>query len=308
MICFSRFLCGALAVFAIAFATAGCAHVADTSYMMKMSNETSRRGAEAFASGDREQALERFREALRIDRSIDNRGGEMLDLINLGRVYTSLGRYAEATDFLNGAIALGVKARDYALLSDAHAAFAKAEYLAGHGGTALDYIEDALQIDEGIGLRSGSKLNLKGLIYIDAGRHAEAAVIINEALEISSSLGDALEAANSYRALGDLNSSRGLSVDALGFYERAYKIDHPLGDSQKIATDLSRMADLHLALGERTKAAFLFERSYVISFNSGHRDDAVGMLDKVIGVYTGLGETGKAAFYQKVKDGFSAGK
>ncbi len=308
MICFSRFLCGALAVFAIAFATAGCAHVADTPYMMKMSNETSRRGAEAFASGDREQALERFREALRIDRSIDNRGGEMLDLINLGRVYTSLGRYAEATDFLNGAITLGVKTRDYALLSDAHAAFAKAEYLAGHGGTALDYIEDALQIDEGIGLRSGSKLNLKGLIYIDAGRHAEAAVIINEALEISSSLGDALEAANSYRALGDLNSSRGLSVDALGFYERAYKIDHPSGDSQKIASDLSRMADLHLALGERTKAAFLFERSYVISFNSGHRDDAVGMLDKVIGVYADLGETGKAAFYQKVKDGFNAGK
>src|SRR3990170_5741404 len=122
--------------------------------MMKMSNETSRRGAEAFASGDREQALERFREALRIDRSINNRGGEMLDLINLGRVYTSLGRYADATDFLSTAVTLGVKTRDHALLSEAHAAFANAEYLAGHDGTALDNIEDALQIDEGTGIRS----------------------------------------------------------------------------------------------------------------------------------------------------------
>ena len=302
------FLCGALAVFAIALATAGCAHVADSSYMMKMSDESSRRGAEAFASGDRELALERFREALRIDRSIDNHDGEMLDLINLGRVYTSLGRYAEATDFLNGAVTLGVKTRDYALLSDAHAAFARAEYLAGHSGTALDNIEDALQIDSGLGLRSGSKLNLKGLIYIEAGRHAEAAAIINEALEINSSNNDTLETANSYRALGDLNSSRGLFADALGFYEKAYRIDHPSGDSHKIAGDLARMAELHLALGERTKAAVLFERSYVVSFNSGQRDNAVGVLDKMIDVYTGLGETGKAVFYQKVKDGLSAGK
>jgi len=284
----------------------GCAHRADTSYMMKMSGEISRRGSEAFASGDREQALERFMEALRLDRSIDNHKGEMLDLINLGRVYTSLGRYAEATDFLNEAISLGVEMRDSALLSEAHAAFAKAEQLAGHGGTALDHIEEALQIDSGIGLRPASRLNLKGLLLIEAGRDAEAAGTIHEALKISSSNGDIMEKANSYRALGDLNSSRGLNAEALGYYEKAYAIDHPDGDTQKIAADLARMAELNLILGERAKAAVLFERSYLVSFNSGQRDDAVGTLDKMIGVYTDLGETGKAAFYRKVKDGFNS--
>lgn len=303
-----RFLCGALAVLATAFVLSGCAHKADTSYIMKMADETRRRGAEALASGDREQALERFMEALRIDRSMNNRGGELSDLISLGRLYTSLGRYAEAIDFLNEAVTLGVKTRDHALLSDAHAAFARAEYHAGHSGTALDHIEDALQIDDGLGLRSGSKLNLKGLIFIEAGRSAEADDIINEALEINSAAGDTLETADSYRALGDLYASKGLPADALEFYEKAYRMDHPAGDSQRIAADLARMAELHLFLGDRGKAAFLFERSYVISFNNGQRNDAAGMLDRVIDVYTALGDTGKAAFYRKVKDGFNASR
>lgn len=297
---------GAAAVLAAAILVAGCADFTDISYMERMSNESSRRGAEAFASGDSSQALERFREALRIDRSIENRGAELHDLMNLGRVYTSMGRFSEATDFLNEAITLGVNTRESGMLSEAHEAFASAEYLAGNAGTALDHIDEAIQIDSGMGVRSGAKLNIKGMIYTEAGRRGEAAGILKEALEINSSEGDKLETANSYRALGDLFSADGLRADALGYYRKAYEMDLQEGDSRKISGDLVRMAEILLSLGDKAKAAFLFERSYVVGFNSGRRGSPE-VLDKVIGVYSELGESAKAAFYQKVKDGIGAG-
>ncbi|MDP2690133.1 MAG: tetratricopeptide repeat protein [Deltaproteobacteria bacterium] len=280
----------------------GCAHHPDRPYMMSKSVESRGLGAEAYASGELERALEKFREALRIDRSIDNRSGEMLDLINLGRVYISLGKYREATDFLNEAVTLGVVTGDERNLSEAHATFAKAEYLSGQTGTALDHMEESLQIDGRMGYKSASRLNLKGFIYIDSGRYDEAGEIIKEALRINAAEGDAVEAANSYRALGEISGARGMSGEALAFFEKAYEIDLAAGDPRKIAHGLGRMAELNLKDGRREKALFLFERYYVVSFNSGQRESTLDALGRLIDLYMDMGETGKAVFYQKVKD------
>jgi len=294
-------------VFVFLVAAAGCANLADTSYMMRMSGESSQRGEEALAAGDSSVALERFKEALRIDRSMVNRKGELADLINLGRANISLGRYSEATGFLNEAIMVAVEISDNGRLSEAHAVFARAEYMAGYTAAALDHIEEALQIDKGIGVRSGAKLTLKGLILTGEGRFAEAQNAIDEALSINTAAHDAARTADSYRAYGKLYTARKKAAEALEYYEKAYGMDHTGTDPVTVASDLAAMAELNLSLGERARAAQLFERSYVVSFNSGRRDDAAIVLDRVIGVYTELGDANKAAFYRKVKDGVYGG-
>ncbi|MFQ5735266.1 MAG: tetratricopeptide repeat protein [Thermodesulfobacteriota bacterium] len=298
-------------VFAVALAGAGlfagCAHIrADRPFMLSMSEGASRDGAEAFASGARERALDKFREALRIDRSIDNRSGEMRDLVNIGRVYTALGRYVAAADFLNSAVRLGEVTKDEANLSEAYATFAKVEYLSGRTGPALDYMEESLQIDSRLGYKSGARLNLLGYIYIDCGRHAQAREVLGTALRINTDAGDTLEQANSYRALGDTSVAGGDAEEAFDYYEKAYRLDASAGVPDKIAHDLRKLAELNLKTGRRIKALFLFERYYVVSSNSGSRSNTMEALDRLISVCRELGDNEKALFYQGIKDGLDA--
>ncbi|MBI5827275.1 MAG: tetratricopeptide repeat protein [Deltaproteobacteria bacterium] len=295
----------------MALFVAGCAAgptAAQRSYTERKAAEAARAGFEALESEDYRKAIEYFTQALTLNRSVDNRAGEVKDLINIGRVYIALNDVKGAETHLSEAVSLAAGEKEEAYLSAALASLAKVRYIQGDLHKALTEIERSLEIDSRLGTRSGSKLNLKARIYIDTGKLEEAMGILKQAYEWNSSVENKQEVANTLRQMALISEARGKIAEAKKLYDEAYTNDSAVGDSARIADDLESMAELELASGQPEKAAFLYERSFVVSLNAGHLDDALARLYKIIQVYKKTGNNDKVKSYEKIRDGVIARK
>lgn len=277
-------------------------------YIMTMAEEASASGVTAYSEGDYSRAVTRFSESLRMNRSVDNRAGELLDLINIGRARVELGETKTAIRMLEDALRLASALKDEAAASEVHATLAKAQYMAGNSPTALEHIEHAISIDGRLGRRRGAVLNIKGLIYLSAGRRQEAGPILAEALKINADANDGVQAANSMRALAETARGSGDLKAAYAYLEGAYKADRSSSSSGRIALDLEMMADLRVAEGRHNDGAFLYERSYLVSLSSGLTAEAVSRIEKLIRTYRDIGSEDKARFYTAIRDGILAGQ
>lgn len=272
-----------------------------------MADEASSAGVAAYMEGDFVKAAARFRESLRMNRAVDNRPGELVDMINLGSATVELGDPKGALPILEAALRLASVLNDEAALSEAHATIAKALHLTGDSSSALDHIEESIAVDNMLGRRRGALLNLKGLIYMAAGRRTEAAALLTEALKLNTDAKDSLQAANSMRGLSELERDSGNLKEAYVYIERAYQADRSAASSGRIALDLEIMADLRVTEGRHADGAFLYERSYLVSLSSGQTSEAVSRIEKLIKTYRDIGEEEKAQFYLAIRDGILAG-
>lgn len=300
-----------LCALVLAVSLVGCASAPvkeQRPYIMTMADEASASGTAAYANGDFAKAAVRFGESLRINRSVDNRAGELVDLINIGRAKVELGDTRAAVAMLEDALRLAASLSDEAALSEGHATIAKAYQLAGDSPSALDHIEQSILIDARLGRRSGVALNLKGLIYLSAGRRQEAGPILVEALKLNTDADDSVQAANSMRALAGFERESGDLKAAYAYLERAYKADKSTASSGRIALDLEMMADIRVIEGRYSDGAFLYERSYLVSLSNGQTSKAISNIEKLIKTYTDIGDVEKARFYTSIRDGILAGQ
>ncbi|MBI5641893.1 MAG: tetratricopeptide repeat protein [Deltaproteobacteria bacterium] len=285
----------------------GCAPRLQDKLLVSKSAESRHHGVEEFNNGNYKRSLDRFMEALRIDRSIDDRHSEILDLVDIGRVYIALGQYNEASSFLNEAVRLGIEIKEDRGLAEAYVTLAKAGFMAGNSAAALSHLEESMAIDGRLSVTSAAKVNLKAYIFMDTGRGKEAEELFRKALEIGGTDGNGTEAANSYRGLARLKRQEGKAVEAALHFEDAYRIDKSNGDALKIAADLENMAELKLEDGKSRDALFLFERCYLVSLNGGFALHAAKSLDRMIYIYKEMGNEEKAAFYKGIRDGLLSG-
>ena len=287
--------------FAALLMLAGCAAgtkgVGEPPHLMKRADRAAFAGVEAYAGGDYTDALASFNEALGIDRSLDDRSAETMDLINIGRVLIVLGDYDGAVAALNEAVRVATAADDEVGLVSALATLAKAAYITGDRSAALKHLERSFLIGGVKGAETGAILNLQGLIYMDAESISEAKKIFHSALDLNKRRSDDLETANSYRGLAKLSLAEDDPASALYHYMAAYELDRVLGDPARIAFDLNSMASLHLKEGRLKEAAFLFERSYLVNLNSGRPGRARTDIDSLLRIYRRLGDERKVLYW-----------
>ncbi len=246
-----------------------------------------------------------FVQALNKARSVDDRRGELLSLINLARVSVALGDYKGARAYLNEAAPLAEHIKDPENLSEVYATLSKVEYYDGTVEEALVYIDKAIELDKGIRSKTlGAKLNMRGFLYMRSGRTGEAERVFAEAVEVNRREGADLELANSYRALASLREDAD-PEGALELYKKAHAIDSTLGDPEKIAMDLILMAEADTKLGRTEEAAFLFERAYRVSSSASLEERALYAADRLIPLLKELGRTDEAAVYEEMKKRFS---
>lgn len=306
-------LIGLIASFAF-----GCAAKEKRPSVEEKAVDASMRGSEAFANRDYAVALVRFEISLQLNRAVDNRHGELVDLINIARAYIALADYQNAGDRVEKAITLARSLNDNRKLAEAYATYSKVRWMAGDSQAALTEINKAISIDAKDGINSGGLLNLKAELLIDSGTGAEplqvekaepfqrAEELLFTALSLNKREDNAAETANSYRALARVSELRMKWNDALAFYSKAYDIDKPAGDPIKITIDLMGMAGSNLALKRPDEAVFLFGRAYVVSANAGLTARTVESLDKLIITYKEMGNAEKADFYSRIRDTMSA--
>lgn len=297
------------AVLAVFLVLTGCASVDRNkeSPIQAKGVELQASGVDAFASGDYARADRLLRDALRLDRSIDNRQAELLDLINIARVSIVRGDYDGARGWLVDAVFLATALKDDELLSESYATLAKADYMSGDVEAALKGIDTALSLDAQSGKKDGAKLNLKAAALIVVGRTAEADAVLKDALKLNIDAGDVLETANSYRATAEANMRSGSDEAALGYFQRAYDADRVAGNSNKLAHDLKAIFIIHEKLNRKTDAMLSLNRLYAVASASGRTTDAVFALEKLIVLNDGAGNSDAAAFYRKALNDISAG-
>ena len=264
---------------------------------MKRADRAAFTGMKAYADGDYDDALASFNEALRVDRSLDDRSAEIMDLVNIGRVSIVIGDYDGAIASLNEAVGAAAVYDDAAGLASALATLAKAVYITGDGPGALKHLERSLLIGGLKAPETGAILNLQGLIYLDAGNISEAGKILASALKLNKRRHDYLETANSYRGLAKLSLARNDLASARYNYKAAYESDRGLGDPARIAFDLNSMAWLYMKEGGMKEAAFLFERSYMVNLNSSRPGRARVDIENLLKVYRKLGDKSKVLYW-----------
>lgn len=297
-----RHMIYACAVLISALATGCASGTAKKPVVEAKAIEAALYGSEAFAAGDISRAVDKFTDALRLDRAIDNRSAELRDLINLSRALIAGQMPDKAEPYLKDAVSLARSLKDDAGLSEAYATLSSAQLSKGEFEPALKAIDEAVAIDSRSGSTYPAKLNIKGFVLSALNRKAEAEAVYANALERAKKEGHTAEIANALRALASLNAVKSNYAEAFELYSKAYEADKTIGSPARIAADLSGMAGARLSLGNRDEALFLFERAYTVNVSAGRLSSALENVDRLIQIYKSAGDEANAGRYVEIRE------
>lgn len=175
-----------------------------------------------------------------------------------------LGRYADARDLLQKAIALDCPSElpaIYRIIGRSHAR-------EGAPQLALPYDEEALRLYEAAGDRNGRAiaLNALGWHYAHLGQFERALPYCKDALALHEQLGDQQGAASTSDSLGYIHRRLGRYPDAVACYQRSVDLFEEAGNRYETADTLVSLADTYAESGRldaaeatRRRAAAIFE-------------------------------------------------
>ncbi len=262
-----------------------------------------RRSVKALERNDYRMALAYMRESLRLHRSVDDRHGEALDLINIGRVSLKIGRYGDAENMFEEALRLAVTLNDTVKISEATASLGKLRILQHDYGEAIDRLTSAVKMDKDeryAGL--GTHLNLLGIAYRHSERYEDSKRTFKEAMEVNERSGKKEELANSYRNLANLLFEHGELKEAERRYREALDIDSRLERGEKIAEDLLGLYEVYYASEDIESAEDSLKRAYKVHLNGGFYRRALRDIDKLISLYKTKGDQVSVDIYSSEKE------
>lgn len=235
--------------------------------------EFERRGFRAQADGECRRALSYYRQALRLNRSVENLDGIATDLLDLAILYRKLDRDEDARAAIDEASALPeIQAF---IRSDAAYERARLYLKQGDFASAERSAERALSLDKT--RRTQSRLNLLGRIALLDGRHALALNRAQAALDSErDGMSPKTERANSLRLMAQAYARMGRDDEAKSHYLAALRADKEAGAGAKAALDLRSLGELSLKAGDRRAAEAYFRRAAVIDENGGQGGQEAG--------------------------------
>ena len=187
----------------------------------------------------------------RLQGHLDDPWTNAYSMNNLGGCYQYLGKFAQAVDLFEQALAItreiGYRAGESVILTS----FGLCYYDLGQIAQAIEILEQALAIDRETGNRPGEaadQTNL-GMCYGDLGQIARAIELYEQALAISRETGDRLGEAAAQANLGERYSELGQIARAIELYEQALAITRQIGYRDGESLILSRLGEAHGDLG-----------------------------------------------------------
>jgi len=266
------------------------------------------RGDLAYGEGDYQRALLSFRDALVIDRRLNEQGREITDLIGMGRAYTGLGRTELADRYLMKAVKLAFSSRDDKGLAKAYTALARLYLRANIYNLAIKNINDAISLTRARGGAALELYNLAALIYLRAGRLDDAEAMIDKALNAINREGAALTAgvSDTYRVKAGILSKMGDSDAAISYFDMAYAVDARKGDEKNMALDLWSSAVVLMDLGRYNEAITHLKKSFLLYRKSGYIKGAMRDIDKLVEIYIAIGDKSSESYYRNMREAMTA--
>ena len=279
---------GAVLLVAAAVSLAGCAGARPKpmSPPRAQALEHNRRGVEAEARGDREQALAEFLESLRLQSSVDNTDGMIVALINSARTQRLKGDLSSARQGLERALSLLPEGSDLA----SELFYEKAKVLAA-GGELFSAVQWAVRAEAAeTGDARGRRLNLVAALKLRQGFPDQAREQLEQALAFNRKAGMSAEQANSLRLLGEIELMQGSYEKASERYLGALLLDKELGLGARIAADLSGLGAVAAKKGDNAGAIGWYKRALEVSRSGGNDLQAADAREKLAQLYRLNGE------------------
>ncbi|HEY9598605.1 MAG TPA: CHAT domain-containing protein, partial [Cyanophyceae cyanobacterium] len=225
--------------------------------------------------GDYPATLEKLQQDLARFRQEGDRTRVGAVLSCIGIVYRTWGKYTQALEYSQKALAL---LRDFDKLPNSEHSTARTwegrtlfnmgvvYSNLGQDTQALEFLNQALAINREVGDRLWEErtLSILGGMYSDAGQYSKALEFHQQALAICQAIGNRLEEGWSLVGLGMVYHSLGQYPKALEFYQQALAIQKTIGHKEGEGTTLSNMGHIYRRLGQYAKALELYQQALVL--------------------------------------------
>ena len=246
--------------------------------------------------GEYLKAKEYLLKALAIRTEIGDRNGEATAYKNQ---YSPIGEYVKAKEYLEKALAVNIEIGDLEGDGRDYANLGTVFTSLGEYVKAKEYLEKALAFSIAIGDRKeeGRDYANLGTVLTSLGEYVKAKEYLEKALAIRIAIGDRKGEATAYENLGTLFTSLGEYVKAKEYLEKALAISIEIGDRKGEGRDYANLGTVFLSLGEYTKAKEYLEKALAISTEIGTRKEAARDYGNLGTVFTSLGEYDKAKEY-----------
>jgi tetratricopeptide (TPR) repeat protein len=226
------------------------------------------RAARAFQQGQLEQARALYREALRIDTSIENTEGIAVNLLSLARVEQAAGNVQAAHGFLDRVIEGVPLALPAPRQAEAAARKAQLYLSAREPARAADWAARAEERCGSCGSRA-AVINLRALAALEAGDTAAAIEHAQRAGAAAGGEEGRAERASALRIAGEARLARNEPAAALAALGEALVLDQALGLAPRIFRDLMLLGQAAELLGQRDQARTYYERALAVSAAAG---------------------------------------
>jgi CHAT domain-containing protein/dienelactone hydrolase len=263
-------------------------------------------------TGNLPKALEYCNEALSLEQSTGNHGGEAMTKDAIGRIYTDMGEEKKALDLFNEILPYWQSRHNRRHAALAHKSqllkLGEASTLNNMGRVynnlgqkpkALEYLNQALPIWQELGNRSGeaSTLDNMGRTYADMGQGQQALQYFNRALTLwradNELGGEGLTLVNMGKVYADL----GQKQNALESYNHALANWRKIGNREGEADALEYMGKLYGDLGQDQRALEYLNQALPLWRETGNRSGEALALNDIGRIYFNLREGQKTLEY-----------
>jgi CHAT domain-containing protein/tetratricopeptide (TPR) repeat protein len=245
------------------------------------------------------QAIEKYKNALSLYRSAQNRSDEAVTLSNIGLIYSLLGEWQTALAYYNQALpptrAVGDRRGEATTLNNIGRVYDDL----GERQKALDYFDQALSLIRAVGDRSVEAATLGNIagVYAALGERQKALDYYNQGLSLRRAMGDRAGEATALGNIGQVYADLGEKQKALDYHNQALLHRRATGDRASEANSLNNIGAIHLGLGETQKALDYFNQALPLIRAAGDPVHEATVLNNIGAAYSDLGETQKALDY-----------
>lgn len=247
--------------------------------------DANKQAAALFERADYAAALAKYRQALTLERAIENENGIAINAINLSIVYQRLGEREDAHAALREI--LESRLLQFPAQRIAEAAFRSAVLLleaedVAAASAALARARAACA-EPGCGL-AGHLLNVQAQIALLGKDYAGARALADQALAINRQRAETAELANSLRLLGAALLELEQTEAAQRAMTESLALDKNLSEPSKILRDLRLLGRIAAARGAKEEAKTYYERALAVARAAGDRQAAVELEHLVRGL------------------------
>jgi len=230
--------------------------------------------------GEYKQATDFFTQAIAIAQQLQDRVIEASVRNNLGLVLDEVGDYRGSLEQYDRALELyrlaqsqlGTNATIERGMSDAIGNIGGKHLLLGEYAEALQYYQQALEIDERNKLKPGIVLDLQniGIAFTGLGRLTESLANFDRSIMLANQAGLKKDEANSRKGKGSALLQLGKYDQARAEYRLALQVYEQAGLKQELIEGLGDLGNLDLRLGDAVSAENEFRRAVDVSRTINH--------------------------------------